>query len=205
MKMSELFAKHNCDKGHKHGYHAVYNKQWKHLRDEPINFLEIGIWKGESTKAFLEYFPNATIYGIDIFTRIDPSEVSVLKHERMKWLKGDSMSYSIQAEMKKEWGDVKFDIILDDGKHTPEANALTFNNISPFLKDDGMYFVEDVFPLHRMTPAQMEHQWIQRHADELNYLEFTKFEKAISGWKKEEFDLRDKSKQPESYIFKMTK
>ena len=205
MKLSTLFQKYNCDKGHKHGYHEVYEKEWKKLKQEPINFLEIGIWKGESTNALLEYFPNATIYGIDIFTRIKPQDVEALKNKRTKWIKGDSMSHSIKSKIKKEWGNIKFDIILDDGKHTPEANALTFTNISSFIKDDGMYFVEDVFPLHKMTTAEMEHQWIQSHSQELNYLEFTKFEKAISGWRKEEFDLRNKSKQPESYIFKLTK
>lgn len=203
MNLHRLFNKYRCDKGFKHGYHEVYEKEFEPIREKPINILEIGIFKGTSTSAFLEYFPNAMIYGIDIFERINPSDIAVLQHERVRWLKGDSLSRGIKEKIKTTWSDVKFDIVIDDAKHTPEANAITFKNISPFLKDDGMYFVEDVFPMHKMSIKDMDNEWVKSHKDELNYLEFIKFEKAIDGWEVKEFDLRKKSKQPESYIFKM--
>ena len=203
MSLGSLFRKFNCDKGTKHGYQEVYSKELDHLKNKPINFLEVGIFKGTSTEAFLEYFPNAKFYGIDIFTRLQPEDVKVLNHERVKWIKGDSMSYGIQSQIKKEWGNTKFDVIIDDAKHTPEANAITFRNISPFLKTKGIYFVEDVFPFHKMTVKEMSHHWIQSHSKELNHLKFQKFENAIKDYNTEEFDLRSKSKQPESYIFKI--
>ena len=203
MNLHRLFNKYRCDKGFKHCYHEVYEKEFQPLKEEKINILEIGIFRGTSTSAFLEYFPNAMIYGIDIFTRINPKEIDVLQHERVKWLKGDSLSRNITREIKSKWPDVKFDIVIDDAKHTPEANAITFKNISPLVKDTGMYFVEDVFPMHKMTVKEMDNEWVKSHQDELNYLQFTKFEKAIDGWEVKEFDLRKKSNQPESYIFKM--
>lgn len=205
MSLGKLFAKYRCDKGTKHNYHEVYSKLWESLRDKPINFLEIGVFKGLSTQAFLEYFPKAKFYGIDIFTRLNPEDVPVLNNRRVKWIKGDSMNPNIRSQIKKEWKDIKFDIILDDGKHTPEANQLTFKNISPFLKDNGMYLIEDVFPLHIMTVKEMNHYWVQKKSDELNYLKFQNFQKQLQGWKVTEYDLRKKSKQPESYIFRITK
>ena len=59
MALGNLFRKYNCDKGTKHGYQEVYSKELDHLKNKPINFLEVGIFKGTSTEAFLEYFPNA--------------------------------------------------------------------------------------------------------------------------------------------------
>ena len=31
MNLSTLFKKYNCDKGRKHGYYEVYEKEWKKL------------------------------------------------------------------------------------------------------------------------------------------------------------------------------
>tara|TARA_Y100000114_G_scaffold141431_1_gene147170 strand:- start:239 stop:856 length:618 start_codon:yes stop_codon:yes gene_type:complete len=205
MLLGKLFRKYQCDKGTKHKYHKVYSELWESLRDEPINFLEIGIFQGLSTRAFLEYFPKANFYGIDIFSRLNPEDVPVLNNERVKWIKGDSMDHNIRSQIKKEWKDIQFDIILDDGKHTPEANQLTFKNISPFLKDNGMYLIEDVFPLHIMNIKEMNHKWIRKKSDELNYLKFQNFQKELQGWEVTEYDLRKGSKQPESYIFRITK
>lgn len=205
MTLDKLFRKYRCDKGTKHNYHKVYSELWESLRNKPINFLEIGIFKGLSTEAFLEYFPKAKFYGIDIFTRLNPEDVPVLNNERVRWIKGDSMNHNIRSQIKKEWKDIQFDIILDDAKHTPEANQLTFKNISPFLKDNGMYLIEDVFPLHIMNTKEMNHQWVKEKSDELNYLKFQNFQKELQGWKVTEYDLRKGSKQPESYIFRITK
>ena len=205
MLLGKLFQKYRCDKGTKHNYHEVYSELWESLRNKPINFLEIGIFKGLSTKAFLEYFPKAKFYGIDIFSRLNPEDVPVLNNERVRWIKGDSMHHNIRSQIQKEWKDIQFDIILDDAKHTPEANQLTFKNLSPFLKDNGMYLIEDVFPLHIMNIKEMNHHWVQKKSDELNYLKFQNFQKELQGWKVTEYDLRKKSKQPESYIFKITK
>ena len=205
MSLGRLFKKYRCDKGIKHGYEKVYAKEWKSLRQEPINFLEIGIHKGLSTRAFIEYFPNATIYGIDTFQRIFPEQISILSHERAKWLQGDSMSYDIKNKISKIWPNVQFDIILDDGNHMPEAQSLTFRNLSPFLKETGMYLIEDVFPFHIMSGKDMNLEWVQDNPETLNYLKFQLLQKAITGWDIQEFDLRGKSGEPDSYVFKMTK
>ena len=101
MSLGKLFRKYRCDKGTKHNYHKVYSELWESLRDKPINFLEIGIFEGLSTKAFLEYFPKAKFYGIDIFTRLTPEDVPVLNNRRVKWIKGDSMHHNIRSQIKK--------------------------------------------------------------------------------------------------------
>lgn len=203
--MRKLFNKYRCDKGSKHGYEAVYEPDFEPLKNEPINILEIGIFKGQSTKAWLDYFPNATIYGIDIFTRVNPDDVDALKHERVKYLKANSMQQSVAKKIENEWPDVEFDIIIDDGKHTPEANRLSFENTNRFLKPDGAYYIEDVFPIDKMSTKEMSIPWIQNRQDDYNMFEFLKFERALDGWTIQRYDLRKKSGEPDSYIVKVTR
>ena len=38
----------------------------------------------------------------------------------------------------------KFDLIIDDGLHTMEANLRTLEIVFPYLKDGGIYVIEDV-------------------------------------------------------------
>ena len=91
MNLQEVFVKHKCDKGIKHRYWELYEQDFQKHKDEPINILEIGTFKGESTNAWLEYFPNATIYGVDIFHRIKEHELPILQNPRVKYLKLDML------------------------------------------------------------------------------------------------------------------
>ena len=52
MDLKTLFDDYDCDKSSKHSYHEYYEKEFAHLKDEPINFLEIGTYLGASTQAF---------------------------------------------------------------------------------------------------------------------------------------------------------
>ena len=51
-----------------------------------------------------------------------------------------------------------FDIIIDDGLHTPSGNAKTFSNLFGMVKSGGAYYVEDVWELDR--PEVRTHPWI---------------------------------------------
>tara|TARA_Y100000389_G_C17342522_1_gene454107 strand:- start:226 stop:843 length:618 start_codon:yes stop_codon:yes gene_type:complete len=203
MTLQKLFNKYGADKSSKHKYHTVYENYFKEIREKKINFLEIGIFKGNSIEALIEYFPNATIYGIDIFKRLTPDDVPILKHERVKWIKADSRKSDIIEKINKYWPETTFDIILDDGMHTPEANKLTFRMLSDFLKDDGVYFIEDVFPLDIMTIKEMNNDWIKRNSDSLNHFEFQMFKDELKDWRIKQYDLRDKTGQPDSYIYRI--
>ena len=49
-----------------HNYCEKYEKYLPFNRLEPLTFLEIGVLDGESLATWREYYPNATIIGIDI-------------------------------------------------------------------------------------------------------------------------------------------
>lgn len=159
--MREIFDLNGSDKGtKKHKYDRCYEHYMRDKKDDQLNILEIGCFKGDSIGAWVDYFPHATIYTIDIFDRVKSEEIDILKHERVKWLKGDSTHVVLPHNMRKEWGDVKFDFIIDDGAHWPEANRKTFENCMPFLAEDGTYFIEDVFMLDRPWGNTA---WTQKH------------------------------------------
>jgi len=198
-----LFNKNGCDKAIKHHYHTVYEPEFDTLRNEPINILEVGVFRGDSIKAWLEFFPNATIYGIDIFKRVSPNDIEVLNNERVHWLKCDSTNIAVRDQIKKKWPRIRFDIIIDDGLHTPDANAKTLHNLFPLLKKNGRFYVEDVWPLDVMTTQEMQHWWIQKHPDRYNILEMNKFLKELDGKDTKRFDLRKQSGEPDSYIIRV--
>ena len=201
--LEQLFNEAGSDKAEKHYYHTVYEPEFEALRNEPINILEVGVFKGDSIKAWLEFFPNATIYGIDIFKRIHPDEIEVLNQDRVKWLKCDSTNIAVRNQIKKEWPRIRFDIIIDDGLHTPAANAKTLHNLYPLLKKTGSFYVEDVWPLDVMTMKEMEHWWIQKYPERYNILEMNKFLKELEGKATKRFDLRKQSGNPDSYIIRV--
>jgi len=190
----KLFDKHNTDKGsRKHFYQEVYEPHFEKIRNKNINILEIGVWKGESTAALYEYFPNATVYGIDIFVRTNPEEISILKEDRVKWIKGDTMNPLIKDQCREAWPNVRFDIIIDDGAHWPEANRLTFKHLAPLLKKKGKYFVEDVWPFDIMDFQDLNHPWVKKKPDRYNLPHYMMFKNEIDfGYKSHLYDVRQK-------------
>jgi|TARA_B110000977_G_C11078372_1_gene491986 hypothetical protein len=207
MKLGDLFDKYGCDKHKKHNYDKVYEPYMQPLKDDGLKVLEVGIFRGESMEAFHEYFPNADLYGIDIFTRTHPRDLEILQQERCHWIKGDSMSPVVGPQLREKFGLIKFDIIIDDGMHNPKANMLTMHNLLPFLADGGSYFIEDVFPMEKMTTKELEHPWLLRHPDQYNHMDNNMFLNALdkTGLTIERYDLRKTTGQPDSYIIRIEK
>ena len=203
--LEDLFNKHDSDKSRKHNYHTVYEPDFEKFRLQEINFLEVGVFKGESVAAWLDFFPNATIYGLDIFVRVKAEQIDILKHPRCKWLKVDSTGFDCGGVIQREWPGVKFDVIIDDGLHTPKANSQTFTNLFPLLKDDGAYYVEDVFPLDIMTSQEYSIDWIRKRPMDYNPMTMDTFNRAISGNNITHYDLRKQTGKPDSYIIKIEK
>jgi len=204
--LKDLFDKYDCDKGtEKHHYYKDYEPYFESVREEPLNILEVGTFKAASTRAFHEYFPNATIHTIDIFVRTDPKDLDVLSEERVKWLKADSMDASLPVKIRKEWGDVKFDFIIDDGAHWPEANRLTFENLVRFLKDDGTYFIEDVWPMDKMSQSELSNSWLKKHPDRYDMLKHIRFMNTLDNYEKKIHDRRKETKCGDTYIIAVTK
>ena len=91
--------------------------------------LEVGVLNGHSIQLWKDYFTNAKIYGM----------------EKAEVYGGDFKCDSLnKTEVDKALGDLKFDIIIDDGDHHPESQIKTYKNLKNRLNDGGLYIIEDI-------------------------------------------------------------
>ncbi|MBR19559.1 MAG: hypothetical protein CMA64_05385 [Euryarchaeota archaeon] len=195
MKMIELFEKHKCEKIW-HSYSELYEADFEPMRNKPIKILEVGTFRGESINVWLDYFPNAIIYTIDTFERVQPTDLPMLDNPRVHHAKLDSTSSECNEHFKNLG--MKFDFIIDDGLHTPEGQRLTFENLIEFTDT---YYIEDVWNLDKV---KMTHPWIKSHANDFTQEKWNKLLESIEKYTVTHHDWRSKKKQ-DSYILKVVK
>ena len=203
MGLVELFDKYGCDKGNlKHRYDRVYEPVLAQSKADSIRMLEIGIFKGNSTEAFIEFCPNLEVVGVDIFTRVDMKNIPILNHARVHPVKCNSLE-GPNKEFDK-LAENGFDIIIDDGLHTHEAQWKTFLNFIPYLKKGGVYFIEDVWAFDKMSAQEKEHYWLKKHGDAFSEKEYQKLLNAIEPYNVTYHDLRE-GYDPDTFILEIRK
>lgn len=149
MDIDLVFRKHYCDKANDwHCYSSFYDSILSPIREEKRSILEIGIFRGESLKAWWEYLPNFQIVAVDVCDREETLRrtKNVRSLPRINCVFGDSTLKTTADEVERAHG--SFDLIIDDGMHLPYHNLHTFLNFFPLLKEGGKYIIEDVYPLH---------------------------------------------------------
>jgi hypothetical protein len=156
LDLSELFNKYGSDKD-RNGYSPLYHTLFDKIKNNNLNILEIGIGSiipdvpssmknfgldgykpGGSLRAWRDYFVNSRIIGVDIQPDTQFSE------ERIETYLCNSIA---QEDVKNLMNDLKieFDIIIDDGCHNGNSQIFTLNNFYPYLKQNGLYIVEDIY------------------------------------------------------------
>jgi hypothetical protein len=171
--IDELFNAHASDKQSQNGYAPIYHGLLKHLRDQPVRLLEIGIGTviqgaycsmyghdlpgyrpGASLRAWRDYFPNGSIHGIDV----QPDTMIKDEPRIFTALVDSTDAGAVQAycsvfghNLPGYLGMRPFDIIVDDGAHIPELQVKTLRNFFPALAPNGLYVIEDV---NRVDPNQ---------------------------------------------------
>lgn len=139
--LAEIYTKCGTDKGetgHHYGnFYEPYFEKFKGKTDLAI--LELGVWTGDSVAAHDEYFEHANIWAIDI----NPSRCGnrFQGKPNIHIVRGDSNNV---AYFKELFGDLKFDIILDDASHLVKDQMNNLYNFRQFLKPDGIFILEDL-------------------------------------------------------------
>ena len=140
------------------GYTQHYNQLLSEVRDDFTKVLEIGVETGRSHRLWLEYFPNAKIYGYDIF-KYGYDELQRLQEanpflDRSVMFKGDQSNVEDLNRFKSEHGG-DFDMIIDDGGHTMEQMQTSLNHLWDSVKPGGIYAVVDHTARHmeEQTPS----------------------------------------------------
>ena len=139
--LQQIGVKYGTDKSihkyHNITYLDIYDKYFNNIRNDVKKILEIGILNGLSLLMWKEYFPNATIYGIDI----NP-DCKKFEDDRIKIYIGDQSDYDFLNKVKEEIG--LCDIILDDGSHITKHQIVTYDVFNNSVIDGGYYVIEDL-------------------------------------------------------------
>jgi hypothetical protein len=127
------------DFGHPHHYTEVYERFLEPLRDRPLRLLEIGVWKGASLRVWEDYFPNATIIGIE-----NLADIVEGKFERATVMIGDATNTAFMDSVVDRFVGGEVDVVIDDGSHILDQQITCLEHLMPRLAEGGLYFIEDI-------------------------------------------------------------
>jgi len=140
MMLNDIALKTGTDKSSSfHNYCKYYERHFESRRLDPITLIEIGVYHGQSIKMWREYFPNATIIGVDIDPRY---ETTFTQDDKTKFVLGDATKKEVFEKIVKDFGTP--DIVIDDGSHIMSDMKNAFELIYPYLNDNGVYCIEDL-------------------------------------------------------------
>jgi len=139
MRSSQLsLAKYDSDKiGNSYLEH--YDNILIPWLDKEIILLELGVLKGGSLLLWNDYFPDATIVGID--TRLPKN---FMPTERIHLFEGSQTDTQFLSRVAGEVAPDGFDIIIDDASHIADFTRTSFWHLfDHHLKPNGLYVIED--------------------------------------------------------------
>lgn len=115
-------------------YFDIYERHFKRYQGRPVSILEIGVNHGGSLQLWKSYFgPLANVYGLDIDPRCKDYE-----EPRIYIDIGDQQVWT--PPVRHNWP-LAFDIIVDDGSHVLQHQAMSFEHLWPCCRD--LYLIED--------------------------------------------------------------
>jgi predicted O-methyltransferase YrrM len=136
--LDAIGLKYGTDKASSaNNYLDFYEFFFAPLRYTQLTVLEIGVFNGASTKTWEEYFPESKIIGADINPGTKRFEQGRVIIEQL-----DQSNIEELTRVASKHG--PFDIIIEDGSHMWEHQITSLRTLFPFLKNDGIYVVEDL-------------------------------------------------------------
>lgn len=106
---------------------------------EPRRILEIGVKGGGSTVFWKTLFPSATVVGMDIKLR---RWISSNGGDGVIYVEGDQSDTTQLEAVAGDHG--PFDIVIDDGSHISDHQAITLRALLKHVRAGGVYVIEDV-------------------------------------------------------------
>jgi hypothetical protein len=154
---SYLFEYFNSDKGnfffnqyakslkkekiHGHEYSIFYETYFKDIKNNEINILELGSFKGGAAAAFSFFFKNSRIYSGDLY----PDIFNFASKRISNFKINTSSEYSIKNIIINN--NLKYDIIIEDAGHFLKDQIISLFLLFKKLKPKGFFVVEELdFP-----------------------------------------------------------
>ncbi len=152
LKYSAPDARTGCDKGTVHSYVEVYEELFAPYRETARRVVEIGIMGGHSLRMWEEYFPAAEVWGVDLCDQ----PFGGLADLRPMIAEGTHKIALLDAtdpkQVEEVFGDMTFDVIIDDASHQLSDQSKIWNNFKPRLSPGGIYVIEDIEDIDRDRP-----------------------------------------------------
>lgn len=179
--LCEIMGRNKSDKGNiliqasHHNYTTFYYSIFKNLRENKLRIFELGLGTnnvnlpsnmgsdgrpGASLYGWHEFFPNSDIFGADIDKDI------LFNTDKIKTFYCDQTNPTI---IKQMWDNhmlqENFDIIIDDGLHTFNANDCFFENSIHKLKSNGYFIIEDIMTYEKRLFLDKINVWEKKYTD----------------------------------------
>lgn len=147
--LGDAFKAFGTDKSTTHNYHILYGYVLTQLH-QPVRLLEIGLGSndtripsnmgpkstpGASIRAFRSVFPELILYGADIDPTIKIEGIDIFTIDQTE---PESFDRVIEG------AGTGFDLIIDDGLHSPDANLNTLFFALHNLNPRGYFVIEDI-------------------------------------------------------------
>lgn len=129
------YAQHT-DKFFAHQYIEVYEGLFEPIRSRVRNVLEVGVNTGNSHRMWRDYFAKAQIYGVDVHDLCN----SMNGEDRISVQFRDAYT----EECVADFGDLRFDVLVDDGPHSLESQLFFVAQYSSLMADNGILVIEDI-------------------------------------------------------------
>lgn len=117
-------------------YLRHYEAAFARFRHQPINIIEIGVFRGASLRLWEKWFSRATIVGIDI-----RPECTRFARGRRVIAIGSQTDPDFLAATAEQYPPT---IVIDDGSHISDHVQVSFEALFPRVLPGGCYVIEDV-------------------------------------------------------------
>mmetsp|Transcript_61513 Transcript_61513/g.102355 ORF Transcript_61513/g.102355 Transcript_61513/m.102355 type:complete len:231 (+) Transcript_61513:73-765(+) len=138
-----LTRSYGSDKMHRaHKYSDVYAALFDDKRYLFRNITEAGVKYGASLHVWLDYFPDAHVWGLDVLDEYDAKRFKLMATNRLHRL---SCCESVDAISKTGLAKGSMDLVIEDaGDHSLALQSMLFPQLWPLVKPGGWYVIEDV-------------------------------------------------------------
>jgi hypothetical protein len=177
--LCEIMGRNRSDKGNIniihswHNYTTFYHHLFNYRRSLPLKIFELGLGTnnlsfpsnmgengrpGASLYGWSDFFYNSVIFGADIDKDI------LFQTDRIKTFFCDQTNSNI---IKNMWEEPlltgNFDIIIDDGLHSFDANVCFFENSIHKLNKNGYYIIEDILNVEKHLFENKIKEWEEKY------------------------------------------
>ena len=143
MSLEQLVDNLRTDKNTSHSYLPLYQTLLEGKKETAKNVLEVGIYHGGSIKLWSDFFPNATVYGLDIMNNSLVWE-GIQNNDKIKLYTSYDAYDEITFKLNFLSKGIKFDFMLDDGLNSLDSMKKFIKLYSQIMSDDGILIIEDV-------------------------------------------------------------